>query len=179
MYGRGLYLYVTKVVGEGDNRKVVRVPVTDEYPQFMQWLNSWQRKGLPSYKEYCRGVLYDYYYHEGFYSQWHLNRGRGIGVGLPVAGLQHRAVTKCRLAYKGQMHPTETIEDEMLNKVIYNRWDFPEPFRCRCVRPLRPCQSAQIGHGHQLFARPCQWRRHLSRANQLCGIETLDQRCQP
>lgn len=147
MYGRGLYLYVTKVVGEGDNRKVVRVPVTDEYPQFMQWLNSWQRKGLPSYKEYCRGVLYDYYYHEGFYSQWHLNRGRGIGVGLPVAGLQHRAVTKCRLAYKGQMHPTETIEDEMLNKVIYNRWDFLNRFDADVFDrfdPANPLKSATV-----------------------------------
>lgn len=128
MYGRGVMLYVTKVVGEGDDRKVVRVPVTDEYPQFIQWLNSWQRKGLPSFREYCRGVLYDYYYHEGYYSQWHFNRGRNIGVGLPVAGLQHRPLTRCRLAMEGQLIPTESIEDEMLNKVIYNRWDYLNRF---------------------------------------------------
>lgn len=128
MYGRGLYLYVSKVVGEGDDRKIVRVPVTDEYPQFMQWLNSWQRNGLPSYREYCQGILYDYYYHEGFYSQWHFNRSRRTGGALPIAGLQHRQATKCRLAYPGMLPPAETIEDEMLTKVIYNRWDFLNRF---------------------------------------------------
>ncbi|MCT4604466.1 MAG: hypothetical protein N4A59_16380 [Marinifilum sp.] len=125
MYGNGPYLYKTKESEE--DSKTVRVPVTEKYKRVKKWWQSWEKLGLPSVFMYLSQRISDYFYIEGAASEYHFNASRKTGgkYHIPIKGLKHVPIQKCRLAFRGKMGNTDTITDEMCDKVLVNRWDYP------------------------------------------------------
>ena len=85
LYGKGAYLYRQEDVGG----RLRRVPVTD-HPHIVEWLHSWERKGLEcAVEEYLIRCIRDYYHVETVVSKFRFTRGRILGKPfLPVAGLE-------------------------------------------------------------------------------------------
>lgn len=124
LYGQGLYLYRE----EEDDKTRFRVPVSKDYPKVWEWLNSWKHNGIPPIEEYIKSVIYEYYYLEGYFSKWHFNLSRRLGGPMPVRGLERLSGTRCRLATRHTLKPGETLENAMLDSVLYGRWEFPWRF---------------------------------------------------
>lgn len=128
LYGNGPYLYQEQ---EQDN-KVIRVPVTSKYPEVMNWLDSWEKvKGLEPFHKYAKKVMFDYFYVEGAATNPWFNRSRRINGNMPIAGLKHIPIERCRLALPGKLSPNEFLEDDMLTKVLVNRWEHPNRFSAK------------------------------------------------
>ncbi len=125
LYGQGPFLYQE----EFDGDRKIRKPVTRIYPGVMRWLESWKIGGLPdSYQDYLKRVITEYYYTEGIFSRYHMNRSRRTGGERPIRGLEYMSSTRCRLALEGTQPPNEILEDEDLTNIIYGRWDYPSRF---------------------------------------------------
>lgn len=123
MYGKGLGLF--QIREEED--KEVRIPVSKQHADVLNWVAGWDKNGLPSFREYIHKVMYDYFYHEIYYSHPRFNVSRRTGGRMPVRGLVHFSADRSRLAMRGMLPSNETIEDSMCNVVLHNHWD--RPFR--------------------------------------------------
>jgi hypothetical protein len=95
LYGKGPYLYRQQDV----NGRLRRIPVTDK-PHIMEWLNSWERKGLEcSVGEYLIRCIRDYYHVETVVSKFRFTKGRLLSTPQqPVAGLEFVGAEDARLA---------------------------------------------------------------------------------
>lgn len=125
LYGQGLYLYKE----DEDEKTRFRVPVSKLYPKVWEWLSSWKNNGIPPVEEYIKSVIYEYYYLEGYFSKWHFNLSRRINGPMPVRGLERLPGTRCRLATRHILRPGETLENTMLDTILYGRWEFPWRFQ--------------------------------------------------
>ena len=121
MYGRGPRLFEIRE----EEGEIKRNPVSDKYAKVMNWLLSWEQRGMPSFREYIHKTMFNYYYHEQYYSQPIYAKSRLIGGKMPVMGLKAHDVVKARLGMQGFVPVSERIEDEMLTKVLINYWDAP------------------------------------------------------
>jgi hypothetical protein len=121
LYGKGPYLYIEK---DGDKKRE-RISVTDQYPEIMTWLDSWSKRGLDSIDIYSKKVMFDYFYNEGVFSQWHFNKSRIIKGKMPVAGLEYKSAERCRLGTQGILNRSLITEDSLFDKIIYNEWNRP------------------------------------------------------
>ncbi len=72
LFGKGPMLY-REEVQEG---KTVRVPVQDK--EIEAWLNSWEQRGYPDYRDYLRSLIGDYYRVHTCCSKYHFSRARRI-----------------------------------------------------------------------------------------------------
>lgn len=124
MYGRGPRLF--EIIEEADEIK--RNPVSNKYPDIMNWLLTWEQRGIPSFREYIHKTMFNYYYHEMYYSQPVYTKSRLIGGKTPVMGLKAHDVVRARLGMPGIVPIGERIEDEMLTKVMINYWDAPSRY---------------------------------------------------
>lgn len=135
MYGHGPFLYIEQFDENGKQR---RIPVTDKYPQAVNWLESWERYGFENYKVYLNRVITDYYHIEGYFNQWHFNGSRITRGKIPVRALEYKLAKKCRLGMSGILPDTELITDKMCNIVLYNHWDAPFRFDADIYDRLNP-----------------------------------------
>jgi hypothetical protein len=162
LYGDGPMLYKIEYK---DNKKV-RIPVTDQYPEVMNWLSGWNKNGMPSFREYIQQTIQNYFYLEGYYSQFLFNQSRKLGgkYGIPIRGLLAVNPLYCRLGFQGLLSPTETIRDEQCNLVIWNRWDVPYRFDYKIFQrfnPMDPLASPTVinlvrdrGFGEDIYPTP-------------------------
>ena len=95
LYGKGPYLYRQEDVGG----RLRRIPVTD-HPHIVEWLHSWERRGLECpVEEYLIRCIRDYYHVETVVSKFRFTRERILGKPtLPVAGLEFVGAEDARLA---------------------------------------------------------------------------------
>jgi hypothetical protein len=121
MFGQGLSLYQEDEESEPYKRKWV----SKDYADVLNWLDSWDKQGdLDSVENYLKRVIQDYFYTEGYYNQWLLNKSRRTAGAMPVRGLKFQNNIKCRLAKNGTISPNQLIKDSDCDTVIYTDWRF-------------------------------------------------------
>lgn len=120
MYGQGPILYSIEYDDEGKKK---RKPVDQDYPEVFEWLKSWHKNGLPTFRNYFQQTIQNYYYSEEYYSAWYYNKSRRILGDLPIRGLKALSPAKCRKAMSGKLEANESIKDAMLNYIMVGRWD--------------------------------------------------------
>lgn len=162
LYGDGPMLYRI----EYKDNKPVRVPVTDKYPEVMNWLSGWQKMGLPSFREYIQATIQNYFYVEGYFSSFHFNQSRKLGgkYAIPIRGLKAENPLYCRMGFEGLLSPNESIRDEQCNLVIWNRWDVPYRYDYKIYQrfnPMDPLASGSVinmvrdrGFGEDIYPTP-------------------------
>lgn len=161
LYGQGPFLYQEEFVGDRRMRK----PVTKNYPGPMNWLNSWKQNGMPdSVQDYLKQVITEYYYTEGIFTRYHMNKSRRTGGDRPIRGLEYKTSLRCRLALEGVNPTNEILEDSDLDRVIYGRWDFPSRFdfevfdRFDSTDPLKSAIAINyirdFGFGEEIYSYP-------------------------
>lgn len=164
MYGKGIGLFeITEEDVNGETKEVRRL-VSSKYPKVNEWLNSWETAGLPNLRTYLKGVMTSYFYHEMYYSHPRLNNSSYTGGRLPVRGLVHFPVERCRLALQGLIGNTVDLEDAMLTHVVYNNWSHPYRYDTQVYDrfdPANPLKSAtaimpvrDFGVGEEIYATP-------------------------
>ncbi len=120
MVGKGVFLYKKEIV----DGKTKRVPVNNIAIE--KWLSSWQGRGLKDdCFTYLTKVVRDFYYMEGYFSKWIPTKGRVVGYPevLPVAGLEHVSLTRCRLGTDKDLDVfSESQEDSDFNHVVVGDW---------------------------------------------------------
>lgn len=119
LYGKGPYLY--EEIADGDASKR-RVPVKNN--RVLEWLGSWKKNGLRySYQEYLIKCIQEFYYLEGIYSKYVLNKGRRIG-NIPILGLESISGTKARKGTYNDKYAQGFIEldDADLDKIVVGDW---------------------------------------------------------
>ena len=122
-YGQGPGLFIDD---ETEENKRERKWVTKNYPQVLNWLDSWKNyRDLDPYEVYFKRALFEYFYMEGVYSQHLTNRSRRTGGNLPFRGLKAMNGKKIRLAYNGIIDPRQELKRTDLTHAIYGRWEMP------------------------------------------------------
>ncbi|WP_289054170.1 hypothetical protein [Carboxylicivirga marina] len=118
LYGEGPHVYKEKKEG----KKVTRE--WEGEATIEAWLNSWQEAGLSdSADEVALKYIIDYYYQENFFTRWRYRRSRRINGTLPVAGLEHIPIKKCRLASSKDINIfSDYYEDKDFNYVLVGNW---------------------------------------------------------
>lgn len=161
LYGQGPFLYKTEF--EGDRR--IRKPVTSNYSTVTNWLNSWTANGLPhSIEDYLKLVITEYYYTEGIFTRFHMNKSRRTNGERPIRGLEFKSSIKCRLGYEGNPEPNELLEDSQLDKILVGRWglfshqDYEVYDRFDSAQPLKSAiainYTRDFGFGEEIYSYP-------------------------
>ena len=118
LYGHGVAAY-RQVIEDG---KLVRK--YEELPDVMQWLGSWPDRGLSSVEEFCKMCIKNFYYFGDYFVKWRFSRGKQIGVGMPVAGLEAMDNRYCRLATTRRDVASELISYSDFGQVVVGRFTF-------------------------------------------------------
>ena len=119
LYGSGLYTYRTEYI---DN-KPVRVP--ERLPDVMKWQSNWREKGIKdSIDVYVNKAIREFYYMDGIWTKFRMNKSRRIGADFPIAGLEVVNSTRCRFATKFQVEPNN-YEDTDFKLVLVGDWENP------------------------------------------------------
>ena len=118
LYGHGPMLYTTSIEDNKLRRQFVVVP------EVQQWLESWEQNGLQPVDEFCRQNIKNFYYFGDFFCKWRFTRGKRIGMGLPLAGLEALENKHCRLATLRKDVATEVIPYSDFRFIAYGRWFF-------------------------------------------------------
>jgi len=118
LYGHGLAAY-RQVIEDG---KLVRK--FEEQPEVTDWLGSWADRGLQPVEEFCKACIKNYYYFGDFFVKWRFTRGKSIGVGMPVAGLEALDNRYCRLATTRQDVASELVEYGDFRQVVMGRFSY-------------------------------------------------------
>nr|WP_321409327.1 hypothetical protein [uncultured Carboxylicivirga sp.] len=118
LYGDGLHVYKES----RDSKKVSR-DWTGE-PRIETWLDSWKDAGLEeSADEVALKNIIDFYYQENIFNRWRFSKSRRINGTLPVAGLEHLKVKKCRLASSKNINVyADYFEEKDFNYVLVGNW---------------------------------------------------------
>ncbi len=118
LYGHGHVCY-RQVLKDG---KKVREYV--DLPQVMDWLDSWPDHGMQSAEEFSKTNIKSFYYFGDFFVKWRFSRGKRLGIGLPVAGLENLETKNCLLATQRQDVATELINYQDFRHVAVGKWFF-------------------------------------------------------
>lgn len=118
LFGEGLHVY--KIKREG--KKVTREWL--EQKQITDWLDSFQTNGLQdSAEEVAIKFSVDYYYQENINARWRFRKTRRINGQLPVVGLEHIPVKRCRLASDKDIDIySDYYEDRDFKYVLVGNW---------------------------------------------------------
>ena len=118
LYGHGPMLYTASIEDNKLRRQFMVVP------EVQQWLESWEQNGLQPVDEFCRQNIKNFYYFGDFFCKWRFTRGKRIGMGLPLAGLEALENKHCRLATLRKDVATEVIPYSDFRFIAYGRWFF-------------------------------------------------------
>lgn len=119
LYGRGPALYKESMNKDGFP---AREYIQDN--EIKAWLENWRENGIEDdYTTYLNKCARTFYYCEGIFSKWRFSRGSKYSKSLPVAGLEHVSVTRCRLATTENIAGRTDFEDHEFTKVIVGNWD--------------------------------------------------------
>ena len=118
LYGHGLAIYRQSLE---DNKLVRRY---EEHPEVMGWLNSWADRGLPSVEEFCKTCIKNFYYFGDYFVKWRFSRGKALGIGMPVAGLEAMENRYCRLATMRKDVASELISYGDFGQVVVGRFSY-------------------------------------------------------
>ena len=118
LYGHGHAFY--KIVLR-DN-KLCREYV--DLPQVKEWLDSWEDHGMVSAAEFSKTNIKNYYYFGDFFVKWRFSRGKRIGMGIPVAGMENLENKHCLLATTRQDVATEMITYQDFHHIAVGKWFF-------------------------------------------------------
>lgn len=89
-----------------------------------QWLESWEKYGMQPVAEFCRQNIKNFYYFGDYFVKWRFTRGKRIGMGMPVAGLEALENRYCRLATQRQDVVMNVVPYSDLRFIAYGRWLF-------------------------------------------------------
>ena len=120
LYGRGPQLYREEFSDSGD---VERRYIRDE--EIQAWLDSWQQNGIQDdYMTYLNECIRTFYYSEGVFSKFRMTRGirAGLRGSLPVAGLEHISVTRCRFCTRKDISQRRDITLKDFDQVMVANW---------------------------------------------------------
>ncbi|SFO62136.1 hypothetical protein [Prevotella sp. tf2-5] len=118
LYGHGHAFYRQVLDGGKIRREYV------ELPQVREWLDSWEDLGLVSAEEFSKTNIKNFYYFGDFFCKWRFSRGKRVGMGLPVAGLENLENKHCLLATTRQDVAYELISYQDFHHVAVGRWFF-------------------------------------------------------
>ena len=81
LYGYGLAVYKPAIVDGKLQKQWV------DCPEIMDWLNSWEQRGLESgYKEVAKSIIKNYYYFRDCFVKWRFTKGKARGT-MPLPAL--------------------------------------------------------------------------------------------
>ena len=118
LYGHGLAVYRQTI----EDGKLVRK--FEDLPQVMQWLDSWVNVGLPPVEEFCKTCIKNFYYFGDFFVKWRFSRGKSLGLGLPVTGLEAMENRYCRLATTRHDVASELVSYGDFRQVVVGRFAY-------------------------------------------------------
>lgn len=119
LYGQGPVLYMNEINTEG---KVNKKYIADQ--AIMDWLESWEERGLEDYKTYLINVIRSYYYMESYYSKWRFNVSSLFNKpSRPVGGLEFIETTRARMATKNDILTYgDDLTDKDFTHIIVGNW---------------------------------------------------------
>ena len=118
LYGHGLAVYRQSL----EDNKLVRK--YEDLPEVTSWLDSWVDRGLPSVEEFCKTCIKNFYYFGDFFVKWRFSRGKAIGMGMPVAGLEAMENRVCRLATTRTDVASELISYSDFRQVVVGKFSY-------------------------------------------------------
>lgn len=118
LYGHGPILYMQTIKDGKPQREYT------ELPEVSDWLYTWDEHGLPTVQEFCKTVIKNYYYFGDFFAKWRFSRGKRIGIGLPVAGLEAMENKNCLLATTRRDVATSLVDYSDFRFVAVGKWFF-------------------------------------------------------
>ena len=118
LYGHGLAVYRQSL----EDNKLVRK--YEDLPEVTSWLDSWVDRGLPSVVEFCKTCIKNFYYFGDFFVKWRFSRGKAIGMGMPVAGLEAMENRVCRLATTRTDVASELISYSDFRQVVVGKFSY-------------------------------------------------------
>ncbi len=118
LYGYGPAVYM-QTVSDGKPRKE-----WTDLPDVADWLHTWDERGLPTVEEFCKAEIKNYYYFGDFFAKWRFSRGKRIGFGLPVAGLESMENKNCLLATTRRDVATALVDYSDFRFVAVGKWFF-------------------------------------------------------
>jgi hypothetical protein len=116
LYGHGHVCYRWVLQDGKMRREYVQLPVVSD------WLDSWPDYGLPSAEEFSKANIKNFYYFGDFFCKWRFSRGKQLGIGLPVSGLENIETKHCLLATKRQDVVSELISYQDFTHVAVGKW---------------------------------------------------------
>lgn len=120
LYGQGIMLYMPTL---GPDGKYTRQWVTNK--EVTNWLESWEANGIETnYKEVAKTFIKNFYTFGDFFSKFRFSRGKSIGVGLPVTGLEAPENKYCRLATMRQDVAYSMVEYKDFRFVALGKWGY-------------------------------------------------------
>ena len=118
LYGHGLAVYKPAIV----DGKLLKQWV--DCPEIMDWLNSWEQRGLESgYKEVAKSIIKNYYYFRDCFVKWRFTKGKARGT-MPVAGLESMENKHCRLATTKKDVATDVVYYRDFRYIAVGRWGY-------------------------------------------------------
>ena len=93
-----------------------------DVPEVISWLNSWEDHGMQSAAEFSKTNIKNFYYFGDFFCKWRFSRGKRIGLGMPVAGLENVENKHCLLATRRQDVASELISYQDFTHVAVGKW---------------------------------------------------------
>ncbi|WP_174646807.1 hypothetical protein [Bacteroides sp. Marseille-P8574] len=118
LYGHGLAVYKPAIVDGKLQKQWV------DCPEIMDWLNSWEQRGLESgYKEVAKSIIKNYYYFRDCFVKWRFTKGKARGT-MPVAGLESMENRHCRLATTKKDVATDVVYYRDFRYIAVGRWGY-------------------------------------------------------
>ena len=118
LYGHGLVVYRQAI----EDGKLVRK--FEDMPEVTRWLDSWVTMGLPPVEEFCKQCIKNFYYFGDFFVKWRFSRGKSLGLGLPVTGLEAMENRYCRLATTRHDVASELVSYGDFRQVVVGRFAY-------------------------------------------------------
>ena len=118
LYGHGPTVYMQTISGGKPQREWT------DLPDVSDWLHTWDERGLPTVEEFCKTEIKNYYYFGDFFAKWRFSRGKRIGVGMPVAGLEAMENKNCLLATTRRDVATALVDYSDFRFVAVGKWFF-------------------------------------------------------
>jgi hypothetical protein len=141
------------------------VPIAD--PEINAWLETWKANGLKhDFKTYLQNAIREFYYTEGIFSKYRLNKSRRLNNQASIAGLEIITALDCRFATNNDTYYSQYkrfdendfnffVVSNWLNPSrsdyqIYNKLDQVNPFKY----PVAVNYAKNASFGEELYSYP-------------------------
>lgn len=122
LFGKGYYLYKEKI----DGKEIIKEPI--ENIQVIDWLESWEGKGLTSVSDYLLQLIQEYYHIPAVASKYRFAKSRLISLpgapskyASPIIGLEAVPLDEIRLGTK-DLNINRRIKDSDCNHILVGDW---------------------------------------------------------